>query len=111
MSCTWLFVLVSFVCHQDKRPGVGGVNIYLGFYGVLAPEAGYTRGYYLDVKEHKDIFGENALITFVFICHQDKRPGVGNPTVVALTDRKGYYCRIGSRWRIYLPRVFWCTST
>ena len=34
----------SFVWDQDERPGVGGINIYLGFYGVLAPETGYTSG-------------------------------------------------------------------
>ena len=47
---------VSFVFRQDKRPGVGGANIYLVFYGVLLPYTGYTGGYYLDVKKHKDIF-------------------------------------------------------
>ena len=31
---------VYFIWHQYKRPGVGGANIYLGFYGVLAPETG-----------------------------------------------------------------------
>ena len=42
-SFTWLFEPFSFVLHQEKRPGVGGTNIYLGFNGVLAPETGYTR--------------------------------------------------------------------
>ena len=42
------FITFFFVCHQDKRPGVGEANNYLGFYGALAPETGYTRGYYLD---------------------------------------------------------------
>ena len=39
-SGTRLFEPVSFVCHQDKKPGVGGTNIYLG----LAPETSYTKG-------------------------------------------------------------------
>ena len=66
-----------FVCHQDKRPEVGGANIYLGFYGVLAPETAYTRVYYLGAKKHKDIRDKTAFITISFICHQDKRPRVG----------------------------------
>ena len=52
-SGTRLFEPVSFVCHQDKRRGVGGANIYLGFYGVLASETSYTRGYYITVKNTK----------------------------------------------------------
>ena len=52
------FITFFFLCQQDKRPGVNGANIYFGFYGVLAPETGYTRGYDLGVKTHKDIFGE-----------------------------------------------------
>ena len=39
------------MCHQDKRPGVDGTNIYLGFYGVLVPKTSYSRGYHLDVKQ------------------------------------------------------------
>ena len=60
---------------QDQWPGVDGANIYLGFYGVLAPETSYTRGYYLGVIKHEDKFGETALITF-FVWDQDKRPEV-----------------------------------
>ena len=41
-SCSWLFEPVSFIWDQDKRFGVGGSNIYLGIFGVLAPETGYT---------------------------------------------------------------------
>ena len=29
-----------FFCHQDKRPGVDDAIVYLGFYGVLAPQTG-----------------------------------------------------------------------
>ena len=46
---------------------MGASNIYLGFYGELAPETGYTRGYCLDVKKHKNIFGGTAFITFFFV--------------------------------------------
>ena len=56
-SGTWLFEPVSFVWYQDKRPGVGGANIF----NVIAPETGYTRGYYLFGKKNKDISGENVL--------------------------------------------------
>ena len=31
-SGTRLFEPVSFVCHQDKRPKIGGGNIYLVFW-------------------------------------------------------------------------------
>ena len=62
-----VFITVLFVCHQDKRPGVGGLNIYFGFHGVLAPEPGYTRGCYLYVKKHKSIFVETVFITNFFV--------------------------------------------
>ena len=61
------FITFFFVCHQDKRPEVGGKNIYLRFYGVLAPETGYTRGYYLDVKNTKPMLVKTAVITFFFV--------------------------------------------
>ena len=63
------------------RPGEGGANIYLGFFGVLLPETGYTRGYYLDFKKHKDKYLKTAFITFLFVCHQDKRPGEGGTNI------------------------------
>ena len=69
------FEQVSFIWDQEKKPGVGGTKVYLVFYGLLAPETGCARGYYLFCKQN--IFGETAFITFPFIWDQEKRPGVG----------------------------------
>ena len=42
-------------------------QIYFGFYGALAKETSYTRGYYLDVEKHKDIIGGTVFIIFFFV--------------------------------------------
>ena len=45
------FRIYSFICDQNTRPGVDGLNIYLMCCSLLAPETGYTRGYYLGSEE------------------------------------------------------------
>ena len=38
----------------------------MGFYGLLAPETSYIRGYDLGDKKYNGILGETALRTFSF---------------------------------------------
>ena len=47
-----------------------------GNHGLLAPETGLTRGYYLGSEKQANIFGETAYMTHPFISDQNNRPGV-----------------------------------